>query len=97
MPEEGGHREMDNVVAAGVSMRRRYSVQGIAAPWSARVAGPPCLLGVEHRFERRRRPSQPIDHEIGPDDVLVAALARPIGERVVEDVAQVADLVGELD
>src|SRR5436190_4174360 len=61
---------------------------------SARAAA---IFAIERALQAGVHAAQPVDDALGPVEVLALARTRPPDRRMLAQVAQVADLVGELD
>src|SRR5688572_16839047 len=60
-------------------------------------ARPAAILAIERALQARMHAPQAVDDMLGPFEVLALARTRPPDRRMLAQVAQVADLVGELD
>src|SRR5206468_10355925 len=58
--------------------------------------GPSAIGRIKHALELLMDPSQPIHHLLGPIEIFLPALWRPIGWRRRGHIAEVTNLVGEL-
>src|SRR4026207_984320 len=60
-------------------------------------ARPAAIFAIEHALQAGMPAPQAVDDTLGPLKVLTLARTRPPDRRMLAQVAQVADLVGELD